>query len=203
MVAIRRGELEVRQIANPFKQSNTYVLSCHGYGSIWLVDPGDSPYIGDVLRGHELQGIFITHAHFDHIRGLAELLRIYPDCAVYASPIGIDCLCNDRRNLSFYYEQPLSLSNLNSRPLSDGEKLEIGNDITVECIHTPGHTPDSACYRIAGLLFTGDAYIPGIPTVTKLRGGSKVDSERSIEIIKTLISKGDMVLPGHGPVDIG
>lgn len=50
------------------------------------------------------------------------------------------------------------------------------------------------------LLFHGDSYIPGVETVTKLRGGNKEDNERSLMKLKALFSPDTLVCPGHGSI---
>lgn len=77
---------------------------------------------------------------------------------------------------------------------------ELNEYISIQTIYTPGHTPDSTCYLIGNLIFTGDAFIPGIPTVTKLRGGNKLQATESIGTIKSKINTKTIILAGHGAI---
>jgi len=54
-----------------------------------LVDIGDYAEIKEhFLEQYSLQGVFLTHTHFDHIYGLNELLEDYPDVPVYTNAFG-------------------------------------------------------------------------------------------------------------------
>ena len=84
--------------------------------------------------------ILLTHAHRDHVSGVAEL-RTFFDAPICASR---------------YTDYPCD------RRLDDGELLPFG-DGSLECIMTPGHTRDSICYRTSddSALFTGDTLFIG------------------------------------------
>jgi glyoxylase-like metal-dependent hydrolase (beta-lactamase superfamily II) len=66
------------------------------------------------------------------------------------------------------------------KKLKDGDVLEVGN-LNLEVIHTPGHTPGSACYLIDGNLFTGDTLFVGAAGRTDLIGGSLQTLIESLE----------------------
>jgi len=91
-----------------------------------LVDPGEAAPILAWLRQRNLSlhAILVTHHHYDHVGGIAELLKHYP-VPVYGPTRGA----------------------ANSMPVSDGDNLEfaaIGMNFSV--IATPGHTLDHVCY---------------------------------------------------------
>lgn len=202
MGVIRQDNLQVYQIANSFKNSNTFIVAPEGSDKVWLVDIGDEEPALSVIGDKSVEGIFLTHAHLDHIYGIKDVLREFPNCVVYGSGICLEYLFDDRKNLSLYYERPLSLDIDKGRMLSDNDIVYLYGDISIECFYTPGHTPDSVCYQIKDLIFTGDAYIPGIPTVTILRGGNKQLADESIRLIKTRMNSSTIILPGHGNVTI-
>ena len=52
-------------------------------------------------------------------------------------------------------------------------------------------------------MFTGDSYIPNVEVVTKLKGGNKEESKKSLEKIKKLMEEGTIVCAGHGEVKSG
>lgn len=58
------------QIVNSIFSSNTYILSHTDSCRVWLIDIGDiEPVIARLLPGQQIQGVFLTHTHFDHFYG--------------------------------------------------------------------------------------------------------------------------------------
>lgn len=73
----------VSHIVNSIFSSRTYILSEEGNTEFWLVDCGDIPPIVDLLsfiggRPFGLKGVLLTHAHYDHIYGLPQLMELFP-----------------------------------------------------------------------------------------------------------------------------
>ena len=64
------------QIVNSIFSSNTYILSHTDSCRVWLIDIGDiEPVIARLLPGQQIQGVFLTHTHFDHFYGINRLIR--------------------------------------------------------------------------------------------------------------------------------
>lgn len=144
-----------------------------------IIDPGsmEEPILNFIEDNeYTLRGILITHDHRNHIHGLKTLRRIY-DTAIY----GINPVIRD-------YKTTL---------VRDGETVSIGR-FRVEVISVPGHSSDSAVYKIDHLLFTGDALSAGLVGRTASSYGSAV--QISALRGKILSLPGDYILlPGHGP----
>lgn len=157
-----------------------------------LLDPGDS------WKGFEnVAKVLLTHAHFDHIYGLNELMRISPEAKVYTNDFGREMLLNARKNLSFYHESPFVFEHPeNIVIVNDGDEIELGNGQTAKAVFTPGHNPSCITWIIKDAIFTGDSYIPGIKTVTNLPKGNKDQSIKSEKLIMRLAS-GKIIYPGH------
>lgn len=88
------------------------------------------------------------------------------------------------------------------------EQLVIGSGPPLEVYHTPGHSPDSCCIRIGGLLFTGDLLFAASPGIAGISGWNREALVRSLAGVRALLSRGgiEAVCPGHGrmlPVDEG
>jgi len=144
-----------------------------------IIDPGDMD--SDILNliennDYRLRGVLITHDHPHHVQGLRTIMRIY-DTEIFAfNPV----IRENRTTL-----------------IRDGDIINIG-PFKVEVISIPGHSADSAIYKIARLLFTGDVLSAGLTgaTASSYAAATQVTALRS----KLLSLPGDCtVLPGHGP----
>lgn len=188
--------MKVFQSVNSLFASNTYV--CVGRTGAWVIDPGDAEECFAFLGESILSGVFVTHSHFDHIYGLNSLLEQFPELVVYVSAYGKEALYSDKLNFSRYHENPFVFKGTKVKVLSEGDRVDLGGGEEAEVFETPGHDPGCLCYKIGNWLFTGDSFIPGVPTVTKLRGGDKEAGKASLEKIKSLVTRETVVCPGHG-----
>lgn len=141
--------------------------------------------------------IFLTHSHFDHIYGINRVIEYNRNVKVYTNEYGREMLLDAKKNLSFYHETPFVISDPSRIVVvNDGDEVDLGNGLTAKAIFTPGHNPSCITWLIGDALFTGDAYIPGIKTVTNLPGGNKQQAKASIALIKTL-AQSRTIYPGH------
>lgn len=189
--------MKVDRVANSFLQSNTFILSENGENDVYLVDVGDIDPVLNLVGKKNIKGLFLTHAHYDHIYGINALLTAFPECTVYGSSQTFNALKNDKLNFSYYYDSPLQYKGADEVIVYDGQMVSLWDGFNIQSLITPGHTLGSTCYRTGDNIFTGDAYIPNIPPVTKLKEGNKIEAMRSIEKIKTLILDGSLIYPGH------
>ncbi len=154
--------------------TNTYVISSAGKAVV--LDPG--PVIDDHLAGIEralggldLLMVMVTHTHSDHA----------PAANVLGSRWDVDVL-------GFGPGPEFEPDVL----IADGDRLAVG-DAVLEALHTPGHTADHVCYRIADVIFTGD----------HIMGGSTVVIEDASSYMRSLKRVADLspesLYPGHGP----
>ena len=193
--------VEVQRFINSRFTSNTYILSHPEYDNVWIVDPGDTENIFEWMENHSktsVSGILLTHAHFDHIYGINDVLSRYPDCDVYiANEYGKDALHNAKTNGSKYTEEgPVTIVG-SAQILFFPKELTLWNDVFLQTLNTPGHSEDSICFIVDGNFFTGDTLIKNIRTVTKLKGGSVVKLDKTIQLISSLYDKGLYVCAGH------
>jgi len=162
--------------------SNTYLLgigSEASSGEAIIVDPSlmDASLLNMIEENnYSLRGILITHDHPHHVQGLRAILRIY-DTEVFAiNPV---------------------VGEYHTTLVRDGEIINIG-PFKTEVFSIPGHSADSAIFRIERFLFTGDA-------ISACRLGRTASSysaatQTSAIIRKILSLPGDYtLLPGHGP----
>lgn len=189
--------MNISQHINSIFNSNTYLIKDKSYDYCWLIDIGDTDYLID--NSLNINGIFLTHSHFDHIYGINKIIEKFPDCIIYTSKSGNEALYSDKLNLSKYHESPLIFNGNNVKIINENDKIEIFPNISLEVIETPGHCPSCLTYYTNKYIFTGDSYIPGINLVTNLPKGNKIQAQESLEKIKEL-AKNRIICPGHGEI---
>ena len=193
--------LKVERFVNGSFTSNTYVVAHQKEKNIWLIDPGDVSPIWDWMNQNKktkIEGVLLTHGHFDHLYGINKVLEEYPQCSIYvANEYGKSLLFDARKNNSYYAPiEDVVVSSAADVRLYDNS-LALWPDVTLKVLFTPGHSEDSVCLQVDNLLFTGDTLIHNLRTVTKLRGGDTLKLKDSIEILRTLLGQGLHVCPGH------
>ena len=155
--------------------SNTYVVWPNDSRKVLLVDIGEYDSVRRFLKENEseVESLLLTHAHYDHIYYINELLRDFPNCKIYAHSYTIESLASPKLNLSFYHDDPVFYKGNNTVDIGEQSHLSFFDDLLVKVIPTPGHNPGCISYLILDCFFTGDSFIPGIPVVTKLKGGDR------------------------------
>ena len=191
-VSILLSLLQINRIHNSIFTSCTWVLDGR-----WLVDSGDVEPLLPLLDGENLRGVLLTHGHFDHIYGLNEQCKRFPDVRVYCSEWARRQLLDAKLNISFYHETPF-VFDYSERivVVQDGDTVDLGEGNVVTAVATPGHTPGCITWMTDEALFTGDAYIPGVRVVTNLPYGDKLRAASSVEKILSL-ADGRTICPGH------
>ena len=189
--------LQVKQIVNRVFSSNTFVLSDDEFKSCFLVDVGDvDKVIGILPEGAIIKGVLLTHTHFDHIYGINELYRRFPEVIVYTSEYGKEALYSAKKNFSFYHESLIIYEGNNIVVLHERDEIELGFEEKLKVLETPGHCPSCLTYYNDDIIFTGDSFIPGVPVVTKLPKGNRGDAEVSVGKINEF-AKTRTILAGH------
>ena len=168
--------------------TNCYLLEDEHTRAAAVIDPGgDGARIEAQLRadGAELKRILLTHAHFDHTGGVAELHAAHPDVPVFLHPADASRLGSD-------VFPPIGAPTV---PYGDGDVVKLG-DLDIQVLHTPGHTPGGVCLLVGDALFTGDTLFQGSMGRIDFEGGSYEDIMASLARLAHL--PGDFrVLPGH------
>lgn len=183
----------ITRIVNSFFQSCAWVLD-----SRCIVDCGDVEPLLPLLHASEFKGVLLTHGHYDHIYGLNELCRQFPDARVFCSEWTRRQLFDEKLNISRYHEMPFAFAYPKRIHLvNDGEQIDLGNGVMVIAVSTPGHTPGCITWMTDNALFTGDSYIPGVKVVTRLPHGNRAQAAKSIALIQSLAYDGRTICPGH------
>ena len=119
-----------------------YVITDHASGRAAVVDPAwEVPEILALAeqRGIKISDILLTHSHHDHINGVEQVLQQF------------DAQLHLLKPEAEFWGKHLELPTLHH----GGDWIELG-DTEIQILHTPGHTPGSACYHIQDNLITGD-----------------------------------------------
>lgn len=181
-------------------EANAYIVYDENTLEAIVIDPGDEgkrlmQYIDK--RFLKIQGIVLTHYHYDHI-GAAEVLKKKYQCPIYAHKKEIEGLKDPEINHSKSSPQKL-ISIDTDKALSHGDIINVG-DIILEVIHTPGHTPGGICLEVkdSNLIFTGDTIFSDDLGRTDLEGGSESMLKKTIMNKVAKWSADVVIYPGHG-----
>jgi glyoxylase-like metal-dependent hydrolase (beta-lactamase superfamily II) len=194
--------LEVRAVAPFYK--NGFVVGCERTRAAVLIDPGDEV---DQLLGAvrdldvEIESILLTHAHVDHITGVAAAKDAF-DVPIYLhrdDQFLYDMAVQQGAMFGFKVRQPPPVdSHYTASPIPFG-------DYAVRVHHTPGHCPGGVCLEVgraaesAKHLFVGDTLFAGSIGRTDLPGGDYNVLMRSITGVLFPLGDAAVVHPGHGP----
>lgn len=191
--------IQIHDITNTIFNSKTYILYKERENRAWLVDIGDIEPVLEFLTGKGLSvaGIFLTHAHFDHIYGISSLLKHFPNCKIFTCAYAKQALASEKLNMSRYHGIPINFESENVVVVMEGESLSLYNgEPEIMFYETPGHNPGCLTMVLGDIIFTGDAYIPGVGANTRLPLANKELAKKSLERILSL-SEGKRILSGH------
>lgn len=194
--------IKVDYIVNHIFNSITYILSNDNHNNVWLVDCGDFTKVLDKIKGKHVTGVLLTHTHSDHIYGLNDLMKTFPNVLIYTNDYGYEALVSPKLNISKYhseYKDIILESRSNVKVIIEGSNLNIF-DKRLEVIETPGHDPSCMTFKLENYLFTGDAFIPSNKVFTSFKGGNKYDAKKSSVRILSLLTPDIKVCPGHGEI---
>ena len=170
--------------------TNCYLLEDEQAKVAALIDPGDeAEALVQLLREKELrlEYILLTHGHYDHTTAVPALHEALPEAKIYIHQS--DSFGAGGRLF------PLASQVDELQLYDEGDPLQLGG-ITIEVLHTPGHSLGSVVLKTDGVLFTGDTLFAGSCGRTDLRGGNYEQIMASLKRLGEL--EGDyMVLPGH------
>ncbi len=194
-------------------QQHTRIVGCEKTRRAICIDPGDeSQAIVEAIDKHdfELQAIAVTHAHLDHIGGVAALKKLKPAAAIMlhkADEFIYDALPEQGAWSGIPRDQWTAFGLDFERPprvdgyWEDGQTYQVGK-LEFKVIHCPGHTPGHVVLFEPSerKVFVGDVLFAGSVGRTDLPGGS---TEQLLDsIMNKLLLLGDdvEVYSGHGPV---
>jgi len=190
-----------RFVLGPF-ETNCYLVRAPSDGACWLVDAGfDVEPMLERARetGDRVQAIVLTHTHVDHIAGLEEAHRAFPDAPILVHEEEAGFLQDPALNLSEAMGLPLRAPEA-TRTLSGGETLELGSQ-RWSVLHTPGHSPGgiSLHSKRDNVVIAGDTLFAG--SIGRYDFPTSDGQALAASIREKLYALPDetRVLPGHGP----
>ncbi len=193
--------IEVR--AQPPFHKNGFVVGCSRTREAIVIDPGDEvDELLGAVRDHELdvQYILLTHAHIDHVTGVAAAKSAY-DVPVYLHHDDL-----------FLYERTVEQGKMFGFKVQQPPPIDVFYDMTpivfgdleVRVHHTPGHCPGGVCLQVGNTgtpgthLFVGDTLFAGSIGRTDLPGGNYDTLMRSITEVLFPLGDASIVHSGHG-----
>lgn len=193
--------LETRAVAPFYK--NGFVVGCERTREAVVIDPGDDvDELVAAVRDSELevQYILLTHAHLDHISGVAAAKSAF-DVPVYL-----------HRDDLFLYDKVVQQGEMFGFKVQPQPAPDVFYDLSplyfgdyeVSVHHTPGHCPGGICLQIGRKgergsdLFVGDTLFAGSIGRTDLPGGDYATLMRSITEVLFPLGDEAIVHPGHG-----
>ncbi|MFN3476601.1 MAG: MBL fold metallo-hydrolase [Candidatus Methylomirabilales bacterium] len=170
-------QMEVGPMAN-----FAYLVGSAETREVAVVDPGWEAE--KILKAAEQDGmaitkVLITHTHFDHVHALPELLEKV-NAKVYVHKLEAEFLKGLGSDLV---------------KVEGGDEIGIG-DVSIQFLHTPGHTPGSQCFLVRGRLISGDTLFIGSCGRCDLPGGDPAEMYRSLMKLKELDDQ-VILYPGH------
>jgi glyoxylase-like metal-dependent hydrolase (beta-lactamase superfamily II) len=179
-------------------EENAYLVVDETTRRAVLIDPGEEPErLLEAVKDEraELDAIWLTHAHMDHVGGIAGIVRA-TKVPVFVHPREkpiYDSAAQHGLVFGLRVEQPPPPD----RELADGGTLHVGT-LTFAVMHTPGHAPGHVVIHGNGVAFVGDCLFAGSIGRTDLPLADGAQLERSLDRICALPDE-TIVYPGHGP----
>ncbi len=184
--------------------ANTYVIGKIN-GDCIVIDMGSTDEkVYEYIDAHyeKVDALLLTHAHFDHIRGVPKFLKHFKskgDIPVYLSSEDEPLLQSPALNSSFMANEKVQM-NITTIPVNDGDEIKL-KGFHIKVIATPFHTRGSVCYLFDddNALFTGDTLFKGSIGRTDLPTSEPEKTKESLNKIKELRDT-LVIYPGHGPI---
>src|ERR687884_1581121 len=191
--------MDVRMFTVGPVQENCFLLRRDGSDRALIVDPGEEAekLLGAIdALGVTLDGILVTHTHFDHVGAVAPVAKA-TGAEVWVPEIEKGVLADINSFVPWPGFGPYESYDA-EHTLTGGEKLELAG-FEIDVLFTPGHSPGHVTFSIPDerALFSGDVLFQGSVGRTDLPGG---DWETLLESIRTLMDSHapeTAVYPGH------
>ena len=170
----------VERSMHPDWLSNTYLVAAGPNAEAFLVDAGGpvAPLVAKAgEHGLDVTHVLLTHHHHDHVAELDKALERWPDARVLAHP-----------------DERVPGSNGDLRP---GDELTVGG-LTIQALHTPGHTGGMLSLLVDGQVFTGDTLFKDSVGGVRAPGHTTyADLKHSVMEVLLALPPKTVIRPGH------
>ena len=181
----------------------SYMVGCQMTGEAIVIDPARNiePYLQEAKKeGMNIVATAETHIHADFVSGSLEL----------AKRTGSKAYLSDEGDASWKYA---FAKDIDAQLVKDGDTFKVGN-VTLEVMHTPGHTPEHISFLLYDRnqtqpmgIFTGDFVFVGdigrpdlLEEAAGVKGTTAIGAEQMFDSLKKFMALPDFVQvwPGHG-----
>lgn len=181
-------------------QTNCFIVADDVTKDAVVIDPGWSGRkVVSVLdeRGWTLRAVLLTHAHFDHLGGVADVLEARPvPLALHSLDVPL-LRAKGGADLFGLFVRACPEPEV----LLDGMESVSAGSLTFRVLFVPGHTPGHVAFYLpeAGAVFSGDVLFKDSIGRTDLPGGDYPTLMRSIRAVLCALPDDTIVYSGHGP----
>lgn len=180
-------------------QENCFLLRREGSDRALMIDPGEeAPKLLAAVEqlGVTLDGILLTHTHFDHVGAVAPVARA-TGAEVWVPEMERFVLADINRFVPWSGFGPFESWEA-EHTVAGGETLELAG-FQIDVLFTPGHSPGHVSYSFAEqeAIFSGDVLFQGSVGRTDLPGGDEPTLLRSIRTLLDTLPGATTVHPGH------
>src|SRR4051795_2008464 len=193
--------MDVRMFTVGPVAENSYIFRLDGSDRALIVDPGDeAPTLLAAIDalGVTLDGILLTHTHFDHVGAVAPVARA-TGAEVWVPEIEKPVLQNINAFVPWPGFGPFEDWDA-EHTLKGGEKLELAG-MEIDVVFTPGHSPGHVTFSVPseGVIFSGDVLFAGSVGRVDLPGGDWPTLLDSIRLLAERYPPETTGYSGHGP----
>ena len=191
--------MDVRMFTVGMVAENCFLFRRDGSESVLIVDPGDEPekLLGAIdSLGVALEGILLTHTHFDHVGAVAPVAKA-TGAEVWVPEMEKPVLADINSFVPWPGFGPFENWDA-EHTLTGGETLELAG-FEIDVIFTPGHSPGHVAFSIPdeAAVFSGDVLFQGSVGRTDLPGGDWPTLLESIRTLVDTLPPETTVYPGH------
>ncbi|MBO5313406.1 MAG: MBL fold metallo-hydrolase [Clostridia bacterium] len=185
-------------------RSNTYIVWSRYGGECMIVDCGaKAECVNKIIEENKLRVkyIVLTHGHYDHADYIEEYIQLFKGAVIACHEDEIRVLYDVEANLSYWGDRAREYR-ADFTLLKDGDTLTLEKDtsrcLSLEVIHTPGHTPGSICLysRENRIMLTGDTLFDRCYGRFDFKYGSFDMLMSSLEHLRS-IDGSTVIYPGH------